>query len=167
LKGLAPTFSFLAALPLPDPIRTIFESTSRGRFERLAMGQTEIWDVKEPVDPEATDALAGIGERLVDACFQIPLAGTMADVAPLNDLVLRRLRFPRGPEDPLPAGAYIPGSSLLLIGVLVGRAILRSSHSPGCWASSPGSHFQLTLSTTIRSTGNRGAANIIDKAFKR
>jgi hypothetical protein len=166
LKGTPTSVTFLAALPLPDPIRTIFESSPRARFERLAMGQSELWDANVAVDTARTDELTGLAEKLVDACFQLPLQGTLADVAPLNDLVLKQFRFPLGPEDPLPPGAYIPSVSLLLLGLLVGRAIRASAHSPCTWVSRPESHFGLTLSTYIRSSGSQGVSNIIDKMFK-
>jgi hypothetical protein len=166
VKGPPVNFCFLAALPLPDPIRTIFESSARGRFERLAMGQTEVWDVNVPVDPARTDELTGIAATLVKACFRIPLQGTMADVVPLNDLVPQRFRFPLGPDDPLLPGSYIPAASLLLLGLLVGRAIRASAHPPCAWVSRPESSFGLTLSTYMRSTGTQGVSNIIDKMFK-
>jgi hypothetical protein len=119
------------------------------------MGQSEVWDVK-----------TGLAEKLVDACFQIPLKGTLEDAVLLNDLVLKRLRFPLGPDDPLQPGSYIPAASLLLLGLLVGRAIRGSAHSPCAWVPQPESSFGLTLSTYMRTTGSQGASNIIDKMFK-
>jgi hypothetical protein len=166
LKGTPTNVTFLAALPLPDAVRTIFESSARGRFERLAMGQSEVWDSNVPVDPARTDELTRLAEQLVAACFQIPLQGTLADVGPLNELVLNRFRFPLGPEDPLPPGAYIPSASLLLLGLLAGRAIRASAHSPCAWVSRPESHFGLTLSTYMRSSQSQGVSNIVDKMFK-
>ena len=166
LKGTPANITFLAALPLPDPVRTIFEASGRGRFERLAMGQSEVWDAKVPVDPARADELTGLAEKLVEACFQIPLQGTLEDAVLLNDLVLKRFRFPLGPEDPLQPGSYIPSASLLLLGLLVGRAIRASAHSPCAWVSRPESSFGLTLSTYVRSTKTQGVSNIIDKMFK-
>ncbi|MBI3857378.1 MAG: hypothetical protein HY293_16950 [Planctomycetes bacterium] len=165
-KGTPPRFAILASTPLPDPIRFLFAHTPQARFERLAMGQTEIWDAGVPVDPAATEALTRIAAKLVEICFQLPLKETIDDAQLLNELVLRRFRFPLAPEAPLPGGGYLPAASLLLIGLLVGRAIRASAQSPCDWAAAPDSNFGLTLSTFMRSTGNRGRANVIDKMFK-
>lgn len=165
-QGVPPRFQFLTAFPLPDPLRALFATTLHARFERLAMGKTEIWDSSAPVDPASEAGLLIVADQLIDSCFQIPLKGTMDDVQPLEDLVLRRFRFPLAPDAPWPPGAYIPSSSLLLIGMLIGRAIKSAAHSPCEWVASPESHFGLSLSTYIRSIRGRGQANVIDKMFK-
>lgn len=165
-SGTAPRFLLVGPTPLPAAVRFIFAHTARGRFERLAMGFSELWNSSVPVDPTQTEALTPLAAQLVEHCFNLPLQGTLADAPLLNELVLQQLRFPISPEAPLPSDAYIPASSLLMVGLLVGRAIWSSAHSPCSWEASPDSAFGLTLSTYIRSISNRGQANVIDKVFK-
>ena len=166
-RGSPPRFRFLAPLPLPPAVRYLFSTTLQGRFERLALAQTGLYDVAVPVDPAEADALTEIAATLVEACFAFaPKGNDLEDAKTIEKLVLSWLRFPLGPEEKLPADAYTPVSSLLLLGLLVGRVVLRSGHPPVAWAKDPDAYFGLQLTLRIRSCDAIGAANVIGKMFK-
>jgi hypothetical protein len=165
-RGTPPRFRFLAPLPLPPAVRYLFSTTLQGRFERLALAQTGLYDVAVPVDPAETDALTEIAATLAEACFAF--APTAEDEAPkaIERIVLEWLRFPLGPEEKMPEGSYTPASSLLLLGLLAGRTILRAGQPPVSWTRDPGAYFGLQLSLRIRSCEAMGTANVIGKMFK-
>jgi hypothetical protein len=166
-KGTPPRFRFLAPLPLPPALRYVFGTTLQGRFERLALAQTGLYDPAVPVDPAEVDALTELAATLVEACFdRVPKGEGLEDASMVETLVLSWLRFPLGPEEKLPEGAYTPASSLLLLGLLAGRAICRAGHPPIGWAADPGAYFGLQLSVRMRSVNAMGTANVVGKLFK-
>jgi len=138
-------FLFVAPQPIPESILYSFGATNRGRFERMALRETGLYDPEMLVPPARVPKLIALAQRLVKTCFRIEVdLAEVRQVKWIEELILKELRLPHSPHVPLPREAYLPRCSLLMLALLVGAILLGKRGGPG-WCEERAFPFSLGL----------------------
>lgn len=139
-------FQFVAPHPLPEPLHFVFGGTPRGRFERMALRETGLYEPNIMVPPTRTKKLAELAQQLVKTCFRIPIdLGDPKQIKWIEELILKELRIPLPPSTPMPKTAYTPYCSLLLLAILVGQLMMLRKGVSGEWKEDKDFPFSLSL----------------------
>lgn len=142
---LVSRFQFLAPQPMPEAVVFTFGATNRGRFERMALLETGLYDPEILVAPARVPKLVEAAVRLVKTCFHLDLdLRETSHIRWIEELVLKELRLPHSPLVPLPRGTYTPHCSLLLLALAVGQILLLRRGGPG-WRERRSFPFSLSL----------------------
>lgn len=157
-------FRIASACPLPGAIEYLFGAYPRGAFEiqaRLGTGLSESAQaVAQGQPPELAKKAVGWIQSAFGRSIDLRRA---AQIASLDALVLEELRRGTPKGHPLPSDAFIPMSSLLLIGCLFGELLRVSGKLKAAWKNNPKAPF--TLAMSIQS-GKAAVINPIGKAIK-
>lgn len=139
-------FQFVAPHPLPEPLHYTFGGTARGRFERMALKETGLYEPAIVVLPSRIKKLTELAQQLVKTCFRIPIdLSDPKQIKWIEELILKELRIPLPPSTPMPKTAYTPYCSLLLLAVLVGQLMLLQKGIAGEWKEDKDFPFSLSL----------------------
>lgn len=138
-------FQFVAPQPIPEAIQYAFAATNRGRFERIALREIGLYDPEILVPPERVPKLLQIARKLAETCFHLTFdLREVREAKWIEELVLKDLRLPHPPHEPIPPAAYTPHCSLLLMALLLGQILLQQRGGAG-WQEERSFPFSLSL----------------------
>lgn len=157
-KGSVSRFQFVTGQPIPEIYVYTFSQTDQGRFERLALSQCGLYDPEQPVAPQRVPELYALGDALMEACFGFcPSGREIADVAKIEEVILSAFRGSLPTDQERPERAFTPHTSLLLLGLLVGRVLIAAGRGAVSWMEGRGLPFGLGLAIAA---GPAGAAQV-------